>query len=54
MKVWIGLKPNDRQGMEFNLTPLEFRDLLSKPDWVPLHFFLGWRTFITSVYFKIL
>lgn len=53
MKVWIGLKPNDRQGMEFNLTPLEFRDLLSKPDWVPLHF-LGWRTFITSVYFKIL
>lgn len=43
----------DRQGMEFNLTPLEFRDLLSKPDWVPLHF-LGWRTFITSVYFKIL
>lgn len=38
MKVWIGLKPNDRQGMEFNLTPLEFRDLLSKPDWVPLHF----------------
>ena len=53
MKVWIGLKPNDRQGMEFNLTPLEFRDLLSKPDWVPLHF-LDWRTFITSVYFKIL
>lgn len=53
MKIWIGLKPNDRQGMEFNLTPLEFRDLLSKPDWVPLHF-LGWRTFITSVYFKIL
>lgn len=51
MKVWIGLKPNDRQGMEFNLTPLEFRDLLS--EWVPLHF-LGWRTFITSVYFKIL
>lgn len=39
MKVWIGLKPNDRQGMEFNLTPLEFRDLLSKPDWPPTPFF---------------
>lgn len=27
MKVWIGLSPDDVQGMEFDLTPLELRDL---------------------------
>lgn len=53
MKVWIGLSPNDVQGMEFNLTPLELRDLIGKPNWVPTKF-LGWRTWKTSVYFKIL
>lgn len=35
MKVWIGLSPDDVQGMEFDLTPLELRDLIGKPNWVP-------------------
>lgn len=30
MKVWIGLSPDDVQGMEFDLTPLELRDLNRK------------------------
>ena len=53
MKVWIGLSPDDVQGMEFDLTPLELRDLIGKPNWVPTKF-LGWRTWKTSVYFKII
>lgn len=53
MKVWIGLSPDDVQGMEFDLTPLELRDLIGKPNWVPPKF-LGWRTWKTSVYFKII
>lgn len=28
MKVWIGLSPDDVQGIEFDLTPLELRDLI--------------------------
>lgn len=46
MKVWIGLSPDDVQGMEFDLTPLELRDLIGKPNWVPTKF-LGWRTWKT-------
>lgn len=38
MKVWIGLSPDDVQGMEFDLTPLELRDLIGKPNWVPTKF----------------
>lgn len=53
MKVWIGLSPDDVQGMVFDLTPLELRDLIGKPNWVPTKF-LGWRTWKTSVYFKII
>jgi hypothetical protein len=53
MKVWIGLSPDDVQGMVFDLTPLELRDLIGKPNWVPTEF-LGWRTWETSVYFKII
>lgn len=49
----IGLSPDDVQGMEFDLTPLELRDLIGKPNWVPTKF-LGWRTWKTSVYFKII
>lgn len=44
---------DDVQGMEFDLTPLELRDLIGKPNWVPTKF-LGWRTWKTSVYFKII
>lgn len=45
--------PDDVQGMRFDLTPLELRDLIGKPNWVPTKF-LGWRTWKTSVYFKII
>ena len=38
MKVWIGLSPDDVQGMVFDLTPLELRDLIGKPNWVLLNF----------------
>ena len=53
MKVWIGLSTDDYQGMEFDLTPLELRDLIGKPTLVPTKF-LGWRTWETSVNFKII
>lgn len=53
MKVWIELSPDDVQGMEFDLTPLELRDLIGKPNLVPTKF-LGWRTWETSVHFKII
>ena len=49
MKVWIGLSPDDVQGMELD----SIRDLIGKPNWVPTKF-LGWRTWKTSVYFKII
>lgn len=39
--------------MKFNLTSLELRDLIGKPNWVPINF-LGWRTWETTVYFKII
>lgn len=38
MKVWIGLTSKG-----WNLTPLELRDLIGKPNLVPTKF-LGWRT----------
>lgn len=49
MKVWIG----QMMFKGWNLTPLELRDLIGKPNWVPTKF-LGWRTWKTSVYFKII
>ena len=53
MNVWIGLSPDDVQGMEFDLTPLVLRDLIGTPILVPTKF-LGWRTWETSVHFKII
>ena len=53
MRVWIGLSPDDVQGMEFDLTPLELRDLVEKPNRV-ITKFLDWRTLKSSVYFKIM
>ena len=50
MRVWIGLAPDDVQWMEFDLTPLELRDLVGKPNWA-ITKFLGWRTLKSSVYF---
>lgn len=51
--LWDLYGADDVQGMEFDLTPLELRDLIGKPNWVPTKF-LGWRTWKTSVYFKII
>lgn len=43
MKVLISLEGASPQtDIVRNLTPLEFRDLLSKPAWVPVNY-LGWR-----------
>lgn len=42
MKVLISLEGASPQtDIVRNLTPLEFRDLLSKPAWVPVNY-LGW------------
>ena len=52
MKVWIGLSPDDVQGMRFDLPPLELRDLIGKPKWVPSKFqnnYLIWKFMIEKL-----
>lgn len=54
MKVLIRLSTESPQtNIIRSLTPLELRDLLSKPAWVPVNY-LGWRWCGTNVYYKIL
>ena len=54
MKVLISLEGASPQtDIVRNLTPLEFRDLLSKPDWVPVND-LGWRWVGSTIYYKII
>ena len=54
MKVLISLEGALQQTNTIHdLTPLEFRDLLSKPAWVPVNY-LGWRWVGSTVYYKII